>query len=321
VHNEWAAGRLRSFGVATPVYVVPHPYDDSIAPTPRRTSGPRVIGLFGFLTSAKRAEIVLDAFAEARKTMPELRMLVVGEPAPDIDVAKLAADGITFTGYADDEAFARHYGEVDRLVNLRYPTAGESSGTLIRAFQAGKPVAVSDYAQFAELPNDCVAKIPFGDGEVAALTRFFIDVLPDPADVQRRWLSSHASMEQTIAGYMRALRDESRGDGKAVARIVPLFPKLALLTANANAITIRNDGDATLRAAAYGEPAYRIIVKGFDRDTQLFDRWLTLTRDLAPGDEATLELPPHARVTSLRLYHAIESIPMLEPEAFALAAI
>jgi len=321
VHNEWAADRLRSFGVATPVHVVPHPYDASIAPAPLRTNVPRVIGLFGFLTSAKRAEVVLAAFAEARRLMPEVSLLVVGEPAPDIDVAKLAADGITFTGYADDDAFAAHYAQVDRLVNLRYPTAGESSGTLIRAFQAGRPVAVSDYAQFAELPNDCVVKIPFGAGEVAALVRFFVDELPDPSAAQRRWLAEHASIEQTVAGYVRALRDETRIDAKTIARTVPLFPNIALVSATASAITIRNDGEATLRAAAYGELAYRIIVKGFDGDTQRFDRWLSLPRDLAPGDETTLELPPHLDATSLRLYHAIESVPMPEPEAFAVAAI
>ncbi|HKO02039.1 MAG TPA: glycosyltransferase, partial [Thermoanaerobaculia bacterium] len=321
VHNEWAAERLRSFGVATAVHVVPHPYDRSIEPAPAGVNVARVIGLFGFLTSAKRADVVLAAFAEARRAIPELRLLVVGEPAPDIDVARLALDGITFTGYAADDAFAAYYAQVDRLVNLRYPTAGESSGTLIRAFQAGRPVAVSDYAQFAELPDDCVVKIPFGEGEVAALVRFFVDDLPDPSAAQRRWLAEHASIEQTVAGYIRALRDDSRIDAKPIARTVPLFPNVALVSATSSAITIRNDGEATLRAAAYGEPAYRLIVKGFDGDTQRFDRWLSLPRDLAPGDETTIDLPSHVAATSLRLYHAIESVPMPEPEAFAVAAI
>ena len=140
-------------------------------------------------------------------------------------------------------------------------------------------------------------------------------------DAQRRWLATQASMEQTVAGYVRALRDDSRTDGKPIMRSVPLFPKLGLIAATARTITIRNDGDAILRAGVYGEPAYRIIVKGFDGDTQLFDRWFALPRDLAPGDEATLELPPFARANSLRLYHAIESVPMLEPEAFARAAV
>jgi glycosyltransferase involved in cell wall biosynthesis len=321
VHNEWAAERLRSFGVATPVHVVPHPYDEPVVAVSPRTDGARVIGLFGFLTSAKRADVVLAAFERARAVAPSLQLLVVGEPAPNVDVAQLARDGITFTGYVDDAEFAAHYANVDRLVNLRYPTAGESSGTLMRAFAAGKPVAVSDYAQFAEFPDDCVVKVPFGDDEVATLVRFFLDDLPSPAAAQRRWLETHAALEQTVAGYMRAIDPVAQTEGRAIAGTVPLFPRVELVDAQATSITIRNIGDITLRAATYGEPGYRVIVKGFDGDEQLFDRWLALPRDLATGESATLPLPRHARATSLRLYHAIESIPMLEPEAWALAAI
>src|SRR5205085_4769189 len=103
---------------------------------------------------------------------------------------------------------ANYFGEVDRIVNLRYPSAGETSGTLIRAFDAGKPVAVSDYAQFAELPDDCVTKIPLGSGEVEALTRFLTEVLPNPAVAQRRWLEENARIELTVAGYLAALEEK-----------------------------------------------------------------------------------------------------------------
>ncbi|MBV9497431.1 MAG: glycosyltransferase family 4 protein, partial [Acidobacteria bacterium] len=149
VHNRWAAERLLSFGVSTPVHVVPHPYEELPLPVEMpRTK--RVIGVFGFLTSAKRAGVILEAFRRADD--PSLELLIVGERAPNIDPR------IVTTGYVED--LDPWYGRVDCLVNLRYPTAGETSGTLIRAFAAGKPVAVSDYAQFAEYPDDCVTKIP-----------------------------------------------------------------------------------------------------------------------------------------------------------------
>jgi glycosyltransferase involved in cell wall biosynthesis len=316
VHNEWAAGRLRSFGVTTPIEVVPHPFE-----VPRFTEKPhdgRVIGLFGFLTSAKRAEVVLAAFAAARKKDRNLKLLVVGEPAPNIDAAQFAAEGITFTGYVDDAQFDGYYGAVDRLVNLRYPTAGETSGTLIRALAAGKPVAVSDYAQFAELPDDIVVKIPLGNGEVEALTDFFLRDLTVRG--QRDWLEAHNNMDLTIEGYLRALchpdpeRSEGEGPGRRVVQALPLFPKLELLAATNKTLRIRNIGDVLLRARSYGQPGYRLLVKA-----ENFDRWLDLPRDLQPGDEAELALDaPHG---TLRLYHAIESVPMLEPEPWADAAI
>jgi glycosyltransferase involved in cell wall biosynthesis len=209
VHNTWAAAALESLGVTTPVHVIPHPYVPGTYPDRgaiRARLGlaedARVIGLFGFLTSAKRSDVVLRAFADARSRDRSLQLLVVGEPAPNIDVASLAAEGITFTGYVADDDFAAYYAAVDRLVNLRYPSAGESSGTLIRAFDAGKPVAVSDYAQFAELPNDCVTKIAFGDGEADALSDFFTRPLDEAAiaRAQRQWLDANARLDLTAAG-------------------------------------------------------------------------------------------------------------------------
>lgn len=241
-----------------------------------------------------------------------MQLLVVGEPAPNIDVNAWAAQGITFTGYVDD--FDRYYGEVDRLVNLRYPTAGETSGTLIRAFAAGKPVAVSDYAQFAELSDDCVTKIPLGEGEVEALVRFFTSEPPDTAAAQQRWLDKNASIEKTVAGYLNALDGGAAASSVPITRSIALFPKLELLAMNGRQATIRNNGEMTLHARSYGEPAYRIIVK-----SGAFSRWLELPRDLPPGETAVIDVPaPEGLIT---FHSALESIPMLDPEPWGRAAI
>jgi glycosyltransferase involved in cell wall biosynthesis len=323
VHNRYSAERLRSLGVAAPIHVVPHPYEPLGDARSRREEirarhgfqpRHRVIGLLGFLTSAKRSEVILDAFEQARAEMPDLRLLVVGEPAPNIDRIAFGADGITFTGYVPDDEFAAYFAAVDRLVNLRYPTAGETSGTLIRAFEAGKPVAVSDYAQFAELPDDCVVKVPFGDMEFVTLADFFFSDLGDPSDAQRRWLEQNARLELTVAGYLAALQDPGRRPivPEVIQPSIPLFPQLELVSAAAENITIRNVGDSTLRARAYGEPGYHIVADG---------RWIDLPRDLPPGETAIIELPPGLRGRSIGLVHAIQGIPEVEPEAWVRVAI
>jgi glycosyltransferase involved in cell wall biosynthesis len=323
VHNRYAADRLRSFGVTTPIHVVPHPFEPQPAARGKRdevrsrhgfTADDRVVGLFGFLTSAKRSEVVLAAFAQARARESRLRLLVVGEAAPNVDIDALRGDGITFTGYVEDAEFAAYFAAVDRLVNLRYPSAGETSGTLIRAFEAGKPVAVSDYAQFAEFPDDCVVKIPFGDGEVAALSDFFVRALPDPAEAQAAWLRENASMELTVRGYLAALEDVSRVPVAPVTRTIPLFPKLDA-TLRDDAIVLRNTGDITLRTRSYGQPGYRLVVLVLNGQTVIDDRWIELPRDLSPGAVAEVATP-RARGT-LRLYHAMEGIPIVGAEPFA----
>jgi glycosyltransferase involved in cell wall biosynthesis len=322
VHNRYSADRLRDLGVRTPIHIVPHPYEPHEEARSRRdeirrrhgfSDEHRIIGLFGFLTSAKRSEVVLEAFARAWDAMPNLQLLIVGEAAPNIDMISLGAEGVTFTGYVPDEDFPAYFAGVDRLVNLRYPTAGETSGTLIRAFEAGKPVAVSDYAQFAELPDDCVAKIPFGDREVEALADFILRNMKDPSSPQRRWLKENAQMEKTVEGYLAALQDSGlRTQDSGLRSTLPIFPQLEFVSRDATSITIRNAGNATLRAREYGEPGYHLIANG---------QWLDLPGDVKPGDTAKIELPTDLRARSLELFHAMQGIPAVDPKAWVRVAI
>ena len=328
VHNEYARARLLSFGVETPVHVVPHPYvaeartfdRDAI----RRRLGvrpdQRVIGLFGFLTSAKRGEVVVEAFRRARAMDPRLTLLIVGEPAPNIDLDTLAGEAVITTGYVPDDEFPALYAAADRLVNLRYPSAGETSGTLVRAFDAGKPVAISDYAQFAEFPDDVAVKIPIGDGEVERLVEFLLADLPSPAAEQRRWLEDHARLEATIEGYLAALEDRRAIATARVAAAIPLFPRLSAAARIENGIariTLRNEGDATIRTRTYGEPEYRMVAKWLDDTGVIADRWLALPCDLHAGSETTVETRVPGNARTLRLHHALQGVPMLDPEAFA----
>jgi glycosyltransferase involved in cell wall biosynthesis len=315
VHNQYARERLLSFGVTTPIHVVPHPYvpetrsfdRDALRARYGFTSEDRVIGFFGFLTSAKRAEVVLETFRAAKD--PRLKLLIVGEPAPNMDVASLQGEGIVLTGYVADEEFASYYAIADRFVNLRYPTAGETSGTLIRAFDAGKPVAVSDYAQFAELPDDCVFKVPFAR-ERERLLEFFTTDLPDPAKAQRAWLEQNATLEKCVAGYKAALRDTSRTTSNQQPATIPLFPQLTLVD-TANGITLKNNGTSTVRTRTYGQPEYRLIAQVMHDGRVVDDRWLALPCDVRPGETVTIDYTPRAEGT-LRLYHALQDVPLVE---------
>jgi len=306
VHNDYAAERLRSFGVTTPIHVIPHPYVPETRTFDRDAlrarlglTGKRVIGVFGFLTAAKRGDVVLEAFRRAND--PRLALLIVGQPAPNVEVPR--GPGIVTTGYVSDEDFPAYYAAIDRLVNLRYPSAGEASGTLIRAFEAGKPVAVSDYAQFAEFPDEAAFKVPLGVGEVEKLVEFFTADLSDPAPAQQAWLDAHASMGAAVEGYVRALSGgsaASESGGRAAA--LQLFPRIVQV----GPTTVRNDGDSVVRTRVYGEPEYRLVARFEDRP----DAWLALPCDLHPGQTVELDVDR----APLRLFHALQSIPVVALE-------
>ena len=57
----------------------------------------------------------------------------------------------------------------DICVNLRSPTMGETSGSVIRQLSLGKPVVVSDVGWFAELSGDVALKVPVDAGETETL--------------------------------------------------------------------------------------------------------------------------------------------------------
>ena len=59
---------------------------------------------------------------------------------------------------------------MDAAVNLRWPTAGEASGAVMRLLAYGKPTIVSRAGWFAELPQDVVMAVDVGEGEVAQIT-------------------------------------------------------------------------------------------------------------------------------------------------------
>ena len=101
------------------MHVVPHPY---VHAGTRATREPcaqvrRIASsaCSASSTAAKRAEVVLEAFAKRAGRDPSLTLLVVGEPAPNIDVDAMRRDGVVFTGYVPDEDFSAYFAAADRL--------------------------------------------------------------------------------------------------------------------------------------------------------------------------------------------------------------
>jgi glycosyltransferase involved in cell wall biosynthesis len=348
VHNRYAAESLRRLGVTRPIVIVGHPHVPSetafdAARVRRRLGYGRedvVVGVFGFLTEAKRPQVVFEAFHRALRRNDKLRLLVVGEPAPNVDIEALArrfelpSNAWRALGYVADKEFDEYLSAVDKVVNLRYPSAGETSGALIRVFAAGKPVAVSDYAQFAELPEAIATPIPFGPDEVELLSRFLLE--RDSSRVvtaQKEWLRSNAGLDSAVAGYLRALAGENdvSGIAAAPASTVPVLAQLRLLAVRSGCdqgrwrvqIELENQGPTRLLAGVYGAPGYRILAKVFDRSDEIFDQWIALPRDLSGGTSAWIELEfwSEAARPRLELSHAIEGVPHFDFAPFATAEL
>ncbi|HBL31843.1 MAG TPA: glycosyl transferase family 1, partial [Acidobacteria bacterium] len=86
---------------------------------------------------------------------------------------------MTVVGRTELDRFLLHMLAADLTINLRYPSAGETSGTLIRLLGMGKPVIVSHTGAFSEIPDDCCAKIDLDETEEELLAAVLLRLATD----------------------------------------------------------------------------------------------------------------------------------------------
>jgi glycosyltransferase involved in cell wall biosynthesis len=175
VHSTTVHGQVRAAGYASSVSVVPHPAwpaPDIVAE--RVASGP-VIGCFGVVNASKRIPELLRAFGELRRRQPDATLLLVGPTSPGFDLERrlqrlgLDEGGLVREAWVDERRLWQLLAGVDICVNLRHPTMGETSGSVIRALSLGKPLVVSDVGWFGELPSTVALKIPVDETEAGVL--------------------------------------------------------------------------------------------------------------------------------------------------------
>lgn len=225
-HSRWAADWLREELGEVRVSSVPMgvplgtPADAEAGREFRRRHGLPLdcplLGSFGFQTPMKRTDVVISTLAA-----PELagvHLMVAGEVAPILELEKRAAeagvsDRVHILGFLPFEEFESAISAADICLNLRYPTAGETSASLLRILAIGRPAVVSDYAQSAELPEDGVIKVPVGEGESTVLANKLAELLAAPEHLRQLGEAArrHVAENHRLQDSARAIVDACRG--------------------------------------------------------------------------------------------------------------
>ena len=123
-------------------------------------------------------------------------------------------DVVIITGYLEREEYLAGLELSDIILNLRYPTMGESSATLCETMKAGKPSLVTAINQYLEFPNDVCWKVPLGRMEVPALTAMLQYLLEHEEVREAMAENARAYADRILNGdniaglYARMLRDE-----------------------------------------------------------------------------------------------------------------
>jgi hypothetical protein len=172
----------------------------------------------GHVNPYKRLDVALRSFRRLLDERPDAQFLIAGSVAPqlgtalDRQVRYLGLGGrVRRLGFSSPETVADLLSAADCCVNLRYPSAGETSASLLRIMGAGLPVLVSDTGSFRELPDGCCAKIPVGPIEEALLAEYLIALARDEilrlslGAAARDFVAEQHSLERSANGYLDTL--------------------------------------------------------------------------------------------------------------------
>lgn len=177
VHSHFARRRIAAiYGavLAERVAVVPHLALPFAAEEPEilrakldlPDAAPLVV-TSGFATHAKRFDWLVEALdVIVSRGIPFFWVHAGKERAEEFALSALlkrypaVQKRCRITGYLSETDLNNYISACDILVNLRYPSVGESSGTLARAMSAGVCCIVNDTAAYSELPREAVVHLP-----------------------------------------------------------------------------------------------------------------------------------------------------------------
>lgn len=332
VHSAWAASFLAEEVPEIAVRAVP--MGVPLPPPANRAAGRAlrqrfglpedapVLGSFGFQTPIKRTEVALRALAAPG--LERVHLLIAGEAARIMDLEGEArragvAERVHVTGFLPFADFEDAIAACDLCLNLRYPTAGETSASLLRVLAAGRPAMVSDHAQFADLPREVALRVPLGDEEPTALAALLRHLLARPdglaamGEAARRYVAREHDPARAAAAVVEACLElagltppalggapwptpppaSSLAWGHLPGRLTVSGAELPWREGERRRLCLRleNAGPARWLAGGRGPGGIAVAVKLFAAEGNLLEgrRWLALPRDLAPGEAVTLE--------------------------------
>ena len=220
VHSRDAEEQIGRIAPGTPVTMIPHhagaPPADVAGVSramARRTLGlPEegaafLVGSFGFITRPKQPAALLEGFARLAAEREDAVLFLVGADQTGGRLDRLIGrfgvqDRVRLTGFLDLSLFYLYLKAVDAVVNLRYPSAGESSGTVSRALAEGRATMVNNLGSFAQIPGDAVLKVEIDGDQAHQVGEHLIRLAGDPV--------LRAALEARSRGYARRELDPKR---------------------------------------------------------------------------------------------------------------
>jgi glycosyltransferase involved in cell wall biosynthesis len=232
VHSEYSKNHIAAM-TNTAVSVIPHhlsPQTRQFQPKMKMTyrgelglpGDKTLITSMGFIAKAKQIRAVLTSLKSLKQQGQDFVYILAGQCKPhEYDVYQDIADfdlqdNVIVTGFLSSDDFFKYLVASDFIVNLRYPSGGESSGTLTRAMGLGLACLVVNIGPFAEIPDNCALKINYDDDFDSNLTAALEQLITDhEMRIQvglngRRWVASTQEISTTTQAYLAVVEQTAK---------------------------------------------------------------------------------------------------------------
>ena len=166
-----------------------------------------LISSLGYVNRNRRYELVIAALDELAD--PRLRYFIAGEDRGRLlrNVVACSNTRISMQSYLPLEKLESLIVASDICVNLRYPTMGESSGSLLRQMGYARPTLITNCGAYAEIPDWAAVKVE-PDIDEAALLKAYLAALSDDRDFRQSlgleasaYVRSDCALEKCVRGY------------------------------------------------------------------------------------------------------------------------
>lgn len=190
VHHRWARNQL---GNDARIEVIPHFAELNCRPTKAQVrnfknkfalrDGHFVLSCLGFINSNKLPKLQIEVVKRLIDEGYPVQMVFAGEPAPEVKALELETRAskygqqIIFTGYQSEIDYFSTIFASDIVINLRNPSMGEASGTLMHALAAARPTIVSDVDQYREFPDKVCWKLTHDENQAEVLYAYLVTLL------------------------------------------------------------------------------------------------------------------------------------------------
>jgi len=197
VHSEDSRERMIQIAPDVPVVVVPHHSERApaeVGDIGREEARAKLglpgesflVGHFGYVTRPKQPAAVVGGFARLVARHPDSLLVMIGADHTgggfDRLIRRHGLEGrVRMAGFVDLSTFYLYLRAVDVVINLRYPSAGESSGTFARTLGEGRAGIVNDLGSFGEIPTDVALKVEVDRDQAEQVAAHLIRLAEDPA--------------------------------------------------------------------------------------------------------------------------------------------